>query len=40
MENIGIDEAYLDVTDIPDTNEEITGRIKDLLIDNAQGFGL
>ena len=28
MEDVGIDEAYLDVTDIPDTNEEITGRIK------------
>jgi len=29
MEDVGIDEAYLDVTDIPVTNEEITGRIKD-----------
>ena len=28
MEDVGIDEAYLDVTDIPVTNEEITGRIK------------
>ncbi|MCG2741127.1 MAG: hypothetical protein L6300_12960, partial [Syntrophaceae bacterium] len=28
MEDVGIDEAYLDVTDIPETNEEITGRIK------------
>src|SRR4030043_1465477 len=29
MEDVGIDEAYLDVTDIADTNEETTGRIKD-----------
>lgn len=28
MEDVGIDEAYIDVTDIPDTIEEITGRIK------------
>jgi hypothetical protein len=28
MEDVGIDEEYLDVTDIPDTNEEITRRIK------------
>src|SRR4030042_4339716 len=28
MEDVGIDEAYLDVTDIPVTNEEITARIK------------
>jgi len=28
MEDAGIDEAYLDVTDIPLTNEEITARIK------------
>ncbi|MCX5838655.1 MAG: DNA polymerase IV [Deltaproteobacteria bacterium] len=28
MEDVGIDEAYLDVTDMPDTHEEITGRIK------------
>ena len=28
MEDVGIDEAYLDVTDMPDTNEEITARIK------------
>ena len=28
MEDVGIDEAYIDVTDIPDTNEGIAGRIK------------
>jgi DNA polymerase-4 len=28
MEDVGIDEAYLDITDMPDTHEEITGRIK------------
>ncbi|MBM4315277.1 MAG: DNA polymerase IV [Deltaproteobacteria bacterium] len=28
MEDVGIDEAYVDVTHIPDTDEAITGRIK------------
>jgi len=28
MEDVGIDEAYLDITDIPDTTDEITSRIK------------